>query len=211
MTATPPRSRVYIVDDEPAVRHALKRLCTAAGMKPEPCAEAQELLVKYDPLLPGCILLDVRMPRVNGFELYEQLRKRHGDVPVIMMTGYADIAMATRAIRAGAVDFLQKPVGERELLERIGECLKADQRQRHYRRCQARWNHLTARLTGREREILERMLAGDSSKVIANTLGISRKTVDVHRAHILEKMETRNIAELFSHYFFLAGRAPSAR
>lgn len=187
---------VFVVDDEQPVCESLRWLLEPLRLNIETYASARNFLSVYDPARPGCLVLDVRMPRMSGLELQEELSARQIRLPIIMITGHGDVPMAVRAMRAGAVDFIEKPFNEQTLLERIQHALAADARQRREdAECKAVRERIKA-LTAREREVLERIVAGKSNKLIASELGISTKTVEAHRAKVMEKMGAHSVAEL---------------
>lgn len=187
---------IFVVDDEQPVRDSLQSLLESLRFDAETFASAQDFLSAYDPARPGCLVLDVRMPRMSGLELQQELNARRFHIPVIIITGHGDIPMAVRAMKAGAIDFIEKPFNEQMLLERIQHALTADARQR---REDAERQTLRVRieaLTIRQREVLERVIAGKPNKVIAIELGISTKTVEAHRAKVMERLEAHSVAEL---------------
>lgn len=187
---------VFIVDDDAAVRDSLSLLCESAGLRAEcfDCAEA--FLAAYRPQKTGCLVLDVRMPNMSGQQLHEELAC-HGDPPpIIYLTAHGDIPMTVRAIKAGAQDFLTKPVDGALLIERIQLALASDLAARQHKDALSGQCARLAQLTEREREIMARAVAGDSNKVIAKRLGISHRTVEIHRTHILQKIGVHNMLEL---------------
>jgi len=187
---------VYIVDDDDAVRTSLAWLLGSVNIRTE-CFDGPEAFLKaYDANSQSCLILDVRMPEISGFQLQERLKEIGADIPVIFVSGHGDIPMSVRALRNGAVDFLEKPYNSQQMLERIQVTLKsvAGNRQARDRR-----QHLQGKLktlTMREREILEKVILGASSKIIARDLHISIKTVDVHRASIKDKLGCQSTASL---------------
>jgi RNA polymerase sigma factor (sigma-70 family) len=192
----PPETTVYIVDDDEAVRDSLRLLLQSVGLRAQTYASAQQFLDAYRPPAPGCLLVDVRMPGMSGLELQERLAEKKIPLPVIIITGHGQIAMAVRAMKAGAVDFIQKPFDNEALLEVIHKTLaRAADRQRQQARIADNAARL-ATLTPREREVMERLVAGKSNKVIAADLGISTRTVEVHRARIMEKLEAKSLADV---------------
>lgn len=193
-------STVFVVDDDEAMRHSIHWLLQSVNLTSEMYATAQDFLSGYSPDQPGCLLLDVRMPGMSGLELLDHLQAKHVDIPVIMMTGNGDIPMAVRALKSGALDFVLKPFNSQEMLDRIQCALRLDQesRARHYGKQDL--HERLARLTPRETEILEHIKSGKSSKFVARELGISPKTVDVHRAHIMRKLNIHHAVELGSLY-----------
>ena len=187
---------VFVVDDDEAMRDALDTLIRSAGLKTALYASADEFLAGYDPEQPGCLVLDVRMPGMNGLELQQTLAEQGVNLPVIIITGHGDIPMAVEAMRAGALDFLEKPFREQDLLQRITQAIEQDA---NLRQEQARRAEIVARvasLTPREREIMDLVVAGKHNKAIASELGLSHKTVEFHRANIMEKTNANSVAEL---------------
>jgi len=198
MSANNSKSLVYIVDDEFAIRDSLTMLIESTGQPVRSFESAEAFLNAYDPDQPGCLLLDVRMPLMSGHDLQKELSKRGHVIPIIFISGHAEIPDSAKAFRAGAVDFLEKPFNNKELLERIDEALKKDAAFRgefiKRRRIQDRLDHLTAR----EKEVLNLIVKSHSNKESAKILNISNRTVDVHRASIMEKMQADNVAELIT-------------
>ena len=193
MTSEP---TVFVVDDDQAMRGSLQWLLESLKLNVETYASAKDFLSVYDPVHPGCLLLDVRMPDVSGLQLQEILATRKIRIPVILITGHADISMAVRAMKAGAFDFIEKPFNDQILLERIQQGLAVDARQR----CEAvereKIIERIGLLTPREGEVLDSVVSGKSNKQIAVELDISIKTVEVHRARVMEKMSVNSVAEL---------------
>jgi two-component system response regulator FixJ len=187
---------VFVVDDDPGMRQSLTRLIESIQLPVEAYASAQEFLEAYDGDRPGCLVLDIRMPGMSGLELQEHLHRKQFPLPVIVVTGHGDIPMAVRAMQHGAVDFIEKPFRPQILLDRVGDAVKrslqAWREQRHRRVATSR----LGRLTRREREVLRHLLDGRAVKEIATHLGLSHKTVQVHRAHIMEKTQCNSIADL---------------
>lgn len=191
-----PEATVYVVDDDHAVRNSLSWLLESVGMRVECFASAGAFLEAFQPDLGGCVVLDVRMPGMSGLELQERLAAAPVQVPIIVVTGHGDIAMAVRAMKAGAIDFFEKPFNDQMVIERIQQCLEENQRSRADRTARLAFTERLASLTRRERQVYERVLVGQSNKRIANELGISSKTVEVHRARMMEKMGARSLAQL---------------
>jgi FixJ family two-component response regulator len=198
MSANNSKSIVYIVDDEYAIRDSLTMLIESTGQSVRSFESAEDFLDEYDPDQPGCLLLDVRMPLMSGHDLQRELAKRGHIIPIIFISGHAEIPDSAKAFRAGAVDFMEKPFNNEELMERIDEALKKDAAFRgefvKRRRIQDRLDHLTAR----EKEVLGLIVKSHSNKESAKILNISNRTVDVHRASIMEKMQADNVAELIT-------------
>lgn len=191
-----PRSEVFIVDDDPAVRTALGRLIASAGRDVRTFASGREFLDSPYPRGPGCLVLDVRLPDLDGFELYRQLREAGATLPVIFMTGFGDIPTSVRAIKSGAVDFLPKPVEEDTLLGAINSALEGEAKSRAEREELQEVQRRYGLLTPREVDVFRLVLAGRLNKQIGRELGISEKTVKVHRARLMTKMGARRVAQL---------------
>jgi len=187
---------VFVVDDNQAMRNSLKWLIESVGMKVEVFASADEFLQSYFPGCPGCVLLDVRMPGMNGLDLQEFMQERRIRIPVIIITGHGDVPMAVRAMKAGAVDFIEKPFRDELLLESIQKAIQIDNRQREVQGARSSIAARLAQLTPRELEVMEMVTEGASNKEIAVSLGVSTKTVEAHRARVMEKMEATSLAEL---------------
>jgi FixJ family two-component response regulator len=187
---------VFIVDDDEAVRGSLKLLLKSIGLPAQTYASAQEFLASFDPLRPGCLVLDIRMPGMSGLELQETLNARGALLPIIFITGHGDVPMAVEAMQRGAMDFLQKPFRDQDLLDRINKALEKDRAGRDLLGNLVRIRARMAELTPREREVLGRVTAGQANKVIAADLGLSQRTVEIYRAHVMEKMGANSLAHL---------------
>jgi FixJ family two-component response regulator len=187
---------VFIVDDDAAVRESLRALLGSVDVRAHAFASAEEFLAVVDQVRRGCLLIDVRMPGMSGLELQRTLQERGIDLPVILITGHGDVPMAVRAMKAGAVDFIEKPFNEQELLERVQGCLKADAELQQVRAAREDAFDRIGQLTQRELEVMELLVVGKPSKLIASALGISEKTVDVHRFNVMRKTGMRSVAEL---------------
>lgn len=187
---------VFIVDDDPAMRESLRWLIESIGVAVETYCDARHFLDAYEPTRTGCLVVDVRMPGLSGLELQDELAARGSRLPVILITGYAEVPMAVRAMKAGAIDFIEKPFSDQDLLDKVRLAIE------HHRRIRAEEVELAevssrlARLTPREREVLERVILGKSNKVIAEELDITTKTVEVHRARLMEKLQAKSVADL---------------
>jgi two-component system response regulator FixJ len=186
---------VHVVDDDAAVRDALSVLLQTAGFKVQTYDDAATFLAVAG-TAAGCVLTDVRMPGLDGLELQLRLRDQGVRLPVIVMTGQGDIPVAVRAMKAGAVDFLEKPFEEEHLLSAIQRALAEHRRLHDLEAAAAAANGKLARLTPREREVLDLLVTGLPNKAVANRLGTSPRTIDVHRARVLEKLEARSLPEL---------------
>lgn len=187
---------VFIVDDEEAVGDSIAMLLRSVGLRTRIFTDPWAFLDSYRPEQPGCLVLDVRMPKMSGLELQQELGRRHYTLPVIFTTGHGDVPMAVEAMRAGALDFLQKPFKDDELIRRVQKALEQDAQERELLKkreeLRRRWQELTAR----EREVADRIVDGQANKVVAMELAISERTVELHRAHIMQKMGARGLAQL---------------
>lgn len=187
---------VFVVDDDEAVRRSLCWLLGSADMRAEAFASAPEFLDSITGAHAGCVVTDVRMPGPSGLDLQDELARRGIDLPIILVTGHGDVRMAVRAMKAGAFDFVEKPFDDRTLLDLVHRAVAKNLADR---RAEAERGDVRARiatLTPRERQVLDLIVAGEPNKGIAHRLGISEKTVETHRAHVMEKMEARSFAEL---------------
>jgi len=187
---------VYIVDDDQAIRHAMELLMRSVGLQFEIFHSADDFLVGHSNDRAGCLVLDIRMPGLGGLELQEKLLENGSSLPVIFITGHGDVPMAVEAMQKGAVDFIQKPFRDQELLDRIAEALKTDEKRRSARDEKAEVSARIEKLTNRERQVLDLVVTGKPNKVIAYELGVSQRTVEIHRARVMEKMEAKSLADL---------------
>ncbi len=187
---------VFIVDDDAAIRFAMQALMESVNLTHEIFASADEFLEKTTEQRPGCLVLDIRMPGLGGLELQEELIKRGNTLPIIFITGHGDVPMAVEAMQKGAVDFIQKPFRDQELLDRIREALATDEERREAQQHHAEVAGRLDRLTNREREVFDLVVTGKPNKVIAYELGVSQRTVEIHRARVMEKMQARSLADL---------------
>jgi FixJ family two-component response regulator len=195
-TTKDPQALVFVVDDDEAVRSSTKLLLKSVGLPAVTYSSAQEFLDNYDQMQPGCVVLDVRMPAMSGLELQQLLNMRGAIIPVIFITGHGDIPMAVEAMQHGAFDFLQKPFRDQDLLDRVQKALEKDRVNRVQLREKTRIQERRESLTPREREILELMTRGKPNKVMAADLGVSQRTVEIHRARVMEKMGASSLAQL---------------
>jgi len=196
VTTKDQQALVIVVDDDEAVRSSMKLLLKSVGLPAVAYSSAQEFLENHDPQQPGCVVLDVRMPGMSGLELQQLLNLRGAIIPVIFITGHGDIPMAVEAMQHGAFDFLQKPFRDQDLLDRVQKALDKDRSNRVQLREKNRIHERRESLTPREREILDLMTRGKPNKVMAADLGVSQRTVEIHRARVMEKMGANSLAQL---------------
>ncbi|MEJ2239026.1 MAG: response regulator [Gemmatimonadales bacterium] len=187
---------VFVVDDDPAVRDSLTLLVRTVGLSGESYSSGAEFLEAYDPTRPGCLVLDVRMPRMSGLELQQELEKLHSTLPIIFLTAHGDVQMAVTAVKAGAVDFIQKPFREQDLLDKIHQAIEADARVREMLADRQEIIERIESLTPREREVMEMVVDGKANKVIAIDLSLSQRTVEIHRARVMQKMSAESVSQL---------------
>jgi two-component system response regulator FixJ len=187
---------IYIVDDDDAIRKSLGLLMKSVGLSSLACPSAHEFLEKYDRAKPGCLVLDVRMPGMTGLELQELLSSKGIRIPVIIMTGHGDIAMAVRAMKAGARDFIEKPFRNQVLLDRIQEAIEEAAQNQRKQIEEAKVAERLGLLTPRERETMELLVEGKLNKQVAAELNISVRTVEAHRAKIMQKLGAKSLSEL---------------
>lgn len=203
-----PDQIVHVVDDDEALRDSLVWMLEANGYSVAAHASAESFLAECRPDMTGCIVLDVRMPGMSGLELFEDLGRRRCGLPVVFITGHGDVPMAVSALKKGAVDFIEKPFGERDMLRLIEQCLTLERDNREKRLQEADTARRLEHLTQREREVLELIIVGKLNKQIADVLGISIKTVEVHRARVMEKMGANSLAELVQHVVSIEAAPP---
>jgi two-component system response regulator FixJ len=202
------QSIVHVIDDDEAVRDSIGMLLDTVGITHRLYASALEFLDAYDDAFRGCLVLDIRMPQMTGLQLQEELNRRGVALPIIFITGHGDIPMAVEAMRRGALDFIRKPFGEDDLLERIKEALANDAAGRDARTALAELNARYESLSPRENEVFHRVADGQANKVVAIELGLSERTVEIHRAQAMKKMGARTLAQLVRMKIDLE-RAPS--
>lgn len=187
---------VFIVDDDPAIRQAMEFLMRSVDMTCEIFRSADEFLAAWNEGRSGCLVLDIRMPGMGGLELQERLSQRGSRLPIIFITGHADVPMAVDAMQKGAFDFIQKPFRDQELLERIGAAIKAEREQRAEHARKSEVSERLESLTPREREVMDLVVTGKPNKIVAYELGVSQRTVEIHRARVMEKMGAGSLADL---------------
>ncbi|HJW69124.1 MAG TPA: response regulator [Candidatus Binatia bacterium] len=191
-----PEPIVFVVDDDRAMRDSLRWLLESIGLSVRTYPTAADFLSDHDPAQPGCLVLDVRMPGMSGLDLQTELANRGSELPTIVVTGHAEVAMAVRAVKAGALDFIEKPFSDQLLLDRVRQALEIDRQSREVRVRREDARRRLASLSAREREVLSLVAAGKANKEVAAALRLSPKTVEVHRAHVMSKMAVDSLAEL---------------
>jgi FixJ family two-component response regulator len=189
---------VYLVDDDDAVRDSLGLLLRSVGLECELYASALDFLEAYDASRHSCLVADIRMPGLSGLELQERLNEQRAGIPIVFITGHGDVPMAVSAMKSGATDFIQKPFRDQDLLDRINKALAQDREQRALRAQDQEIRNRLALLTPRETEVMQHVLRGHANKVIAMDLGVSQRTVELHRARVMHKLKMRSVAELVS-------------
>lgn len=193
---TPEDGIVFVVDDDPSVRGGLARLFKSVGLAAEVFASAREFLERAPAEGPACLVLDVRLPELSGLDLQAELARAGVAIPIIFITGHGSVPISVRAMKAGAADFLEKPVDEQQLLDAVHRALERDRRARQERAEVAERRRRLESLTPRERQVLAYVVVGRLNKQIAAELGTSEKTIKVHRARVMEKMNVASLAEL---------------
>lgn len=190
---------VFIVDDDAAVRDSLQMLVRSNNLAVRTYDSASSFLAEYSPEQSGCLVLDVRMPDINGLELQRILEKKNFKMPIIFVSGHGDVPMAVEAMKAGAMEFLQKPFGDQELLQSIEAALQRDRKYRASLLQHEEFDSLLHTLTPREHEVMTKMMDGCANKKIASELGISQRTVEIYRANVMHKLRVGSLAELMKH------------
>lgn len=187
---------VFIVDDDEAVRDSLGLLLRSVGFRARCYGSAKDFLKAFEPRDYGCLVLDIRMPGMTGLELQKHLAEIGCNIPIVFITGHGDIPMAVEAVRQGAIDFLQKPFADQELVDRINDAMKlaAEQREGELERLEI-LDRIES-LTAREKQVMGQVVLGKANKVIAGDLGVSQRTVEIHRARVMEKMQANSLAHL---------------
>ena len=190
------QAQISIIDDEPDIRAALSLLLKSVGHSVETYESAQNYWDNFDPEIPGCLILDVRMPGMSGLELQEHLKQQLYHPPIIMISGHGEIPMAVKAIQDGAIDFLQKPFSDQLLLERVQQALTQDEKKCNDFKTYQVIRNQYEQLTDREREVMSAIVQGQLNKVVAYDLDVSTRTIEIHRARVMEKMEVSSVASL---------------
>lgn len=189
-------STVFIVDDDEAVRDSLSWLMESVGLSTETYASADAFLHDYGDDRPGCLILDIRMPGMSGLELQSVLKEQGFRLPLIIISGHADVPMAVRALKAGAFDFIEKPFNDQLLLDIVQRAIEHDRQQRESHAELEEWRARLESLTPREREVLDLVVSGAANKVISSELGVSLKTVEAHRARVMDKLQADSLSQL---------------
>lgn len=198
---------VYVVDDDDGMRRALDTLLGTVGYKTAVFSRPSEFLENYKPDAPGCLVLDIRMPGMSGLEVQQHLNRMGSMLPVIFITGHGDVPMAVQAMKEGAFEFIQKPFRDQDLLDRINHALKQDAENRNMVARRAEVLHRFESLTPRERQVMDFVVDGAANKVIAIDLELSERTVEIHRAKVMEKMGARSVAHLVKLHLNLTDKA----
>lgn len=191
-----PTPTVFVVDDDPGVLDAVKLLLRSVGLTCRGFSSASEFLEAVDPSAPGCLVLDLRMPGMSGRELQKKLMELGSELPIIFVTAHGDVPTAVEAVKDGAIDFIQKPFPDQKLLDKVNSALELDERLRRERNEREEIERRVEALTPREREVMARVAAGTMNKNIARELGISQRTVEIHRARVMEKMGASSVPHL---------------
>ena len=192
----PAHPTVYVIDDDDGLRASMRWLLESVGLAVQTFSSGQEFLDRYEPGGGGCLVLDVRMPGMNGLDLQDELARRRIDLPVIIVTGYGEVHMAVRAMQGGASDFIEKPFSEQVFLDRVWRAIGQDAESHRERAQLAGFRSYAGRLTAREREVMGLVVAGKSNKEIARDLALSSKTVEAHRSQVMKKTESKSLADL---------------
>lgn len=207
MPAKAPASRVYVIDDDDAVRRALAALMESVGYETALFSSATEYLAQFDPHAAGCLVLDIRMPEMTGLELQTALNERGAKAPIIFITGHGDVPMAVEAMKKGAFGFIQKPFRDQDLLDRVNHALRRDSQDRADIKRRSDSAQHWATLTPRERDVCHLVVGGLSNREIGDHLGLSERTVEIHRGRVMGKMGVRAVAQLVHKYALLPAGA----
>ena len=198
---------IYVVDDDDGMRRALDTLLSTVGFRTAVYSRPSEFLANFKPDAAGCLVLDIRMPDMSGLELQQHLNKSGSMLPVIFITGHGDVPMAVQAMKEGAFEFIQKPFRDQDLLDRINHALKLDAENRSSVARRTEVQHRLESLTPRERQVMDMVVDGAANKVIAIDLNLSERTVEIHRAKVMEKMGARSVAHLVKLHLTLTDEA----
>lgn len=200
---------VYIIEDDDAVRDSLQMVLESIGHETQAFASADSFLSAYNQDMAGCIVLDIRMPGMNGMELQRKLNEFNSILPIIVVTGHGDVPMAVEAMQQGAIDFIQKPYREQELLDRINKAMELDEANRDSLQQRQIIMGKMAELTPREQDVMKLMVEGKANKVIAADLDISQRTVEIHRARVMDKLSANSLAHLVRMFLAVENQLPS--
>src|SRR5271163_3527195 len=198
---------IYVVDDDDGMRRALDTLLSTVGYKTAVFSRPSEFLSQFKPETHGCLVLDIRMPEMSGLEVQQQLNRMGSMMPVIFITGHGDVPMAVQAMKEGAFEFIQKPFRDQDLLDRINHALKQDADNRTNAARRSEVQHRLESLTPREKQVMNFIVDGSANKVIAIDLGLSERTVEIHRAKVMEKMGARTVAHLVKLQMSISGNS----
>ncbi len=187
---------IFVVDDDEAVRLSTEMLIRSMGLRVESFHSASEFLEEFDPQQPGCVILDIRMPGMSGLELQKHLNEMKAPIPIVFVTGHGDVPMAVKAMKAGALDFIQKPFRDQELIDRVHAALDDDREKRQESAVRTEINARIKALTSREFEVMGLVVEGKPNKEVAFDLGLSPRTVEIHRARVMQKMRAGSLADL---------------
>lgn len=187
---------VHVVDDEPSICRLFERICGQIGLSSASYGKAEAFLEAYDPSRPGCLILDVHLPQMSGLELLEEISKRGWQLPIVIISGKAEVSTAVQAFRLGSIDFLEKPFARDDVEAVLRHAIELDLEHRQAAASHAEISRRMAKLTPREHQVMDLVVAGKSNRVIAEELGVSPKTIEVHRANVMQKMEADSLAAL---------------
>ncbi|MBB6430585.1 response regulator transcription factor [Algisphaera agarilytica] len=190
------QATVFIVDDDPGVRDSLKYMIESGGYRVEAFENARQMIDRARAMVSGCLVADLRLPGMSGLDMFDKLREIGVNLPTIVITGHGDVTAAVRAMKAGALDFIEKPFSDQALLDRIGTAMQINSANQVAAQEIAQVDHCYQRLTPRERQVMAAVVEGRLNKQIASDLRLSHKTIEVHRAHVMEKMSAKSLAEL---------------
>ena len=202
-----PAGTIFVVDDDDGMRRALGTLLSTVGYKTALFALPSEFLARFNADEPGCLILDIRMPEMSGLEVQQQLNRLGAMLPVIFITGHGDVPMAVQAMKEGAFQFIQKPFRDQDLLDHINHALQSDRDNRKDVARRAELQRRVETLTPREKQVMDLVVEGDANKVMAIDLGLSERTVEIHRAKVMEKMDARSVAHLVRMHLTLSEKS----
>jgi FixJ family two-component response regulator len=201
----PVHQQIFIIDDDEAVRDSIALLLKSEGYLVKTYESGIRFLEEVSPYTPGCIVVDIRMPSMTGLELADELNNRNTSMPILFITGHGDVPMAVEAMKKGALEFIQKPFDDQELIDKVDEALNIDAENRHVNAKRDEIRDRLEQLTPRENQVLDMILNGMANKVIAIELELSQRTVEIHRARVMEKMEAKSLAGLVQMVIMVRG------